>query len=92
MTKRNIFAGLSPDAIEITPDGAWAVMANIGMGQGDADTISLIDLKLNPPRVVDTVSVGQAPEHLTISRPWRRWSSSTTTSSSTRSSAWRCRA
>jgi len=68
MTKRHIFAGLAPDAIEITPDGAWAVMANIGMGQGDADTISLINLKLNPPRVVDTVSVGQSPEHLTISR------------------------
>ena len=68
MTKRNIFAGLAPDAIEITPDGAWAVMASIGMGQGDADTISLIDLKVNPPRVVDTVSVGQSPEHLTISR------------------------
>ena len=68
MTKRNIFAGLVPDAIEITPDGAWAVMANIGMGQGDADTISLIDLKLNPPRVVDTVTTGQSPEHLTISR------------------------
>jgi DNA-binding beta-propeller fold protein YncE len=68
MTKRNIFAGLAPDAIEITPDGAWAVMASIGMGQGDADTISLIDLKLNPPRVVDTASVGQSPEHLTLSR------------------------
>ena len=68
MTKRNIFAGLQPDAIEITRDGAWAVMANIGMGQGDADTISLIDLKLTPPRVVDTATTGQAPEHLTISR------------------------
>ena len=68
VTKRNIFAGLSPDAIEITPDGAWAVMANIGVGQGDADTISLIDLKANPPRVADTASVGQSPEHLTISR------------------------
>ncbi len=68
MTKRNIFAGLVPDAIEITPDGAWAVMANIGMGAGDADTISLIDLKANPPRVVDTATTGQSPEHLTISR------------------------
>jgi len=68
MTKRNIFAGLAPDAIEIRPDGAWAVMANIGMGAGDADTISLIDLKANPPRVVDTVTTGQSPEHLTISR------------------------
>lgn len=68
MTKRNIFAGLSPDAIEITADGAWAVMANIGMGQGDADTISLIDLKLMPPRVVDTATTGQSPEHLALSR------------------------
>lgn len=68
VTKRNIFAGLSPDAIEIAPDGAWAVMANIGMGQGDADTISLIDLKLTPPRVVDTASTGQSPEHVALSR------------------------
>lgn len=68
LTKRNIYAGLAPDAIEITADGNWAVMANIGMGAGDSDTISLIDLKLAPPRVVDTVSVGQSPEHLSISR------------------------
>jgi DNA-binding beta-propeller fold protein YncE len=71
LTKRNIFAGLQPDAIEITQDGAWAVVANIGMGQGDADTISLIDLKLAPPRVVDTVTTGQSPEHLAISRDGR---------------------
>jgi DNA-binding beta-propeller fold protein YncE len=68
ITKRNIFAGLAPDAIEIAPDGKWAVMANIGMGQGDSDTVSLIDLTLTFPRVVDTISVGQSPEHLTLSR------------------------
>ena len=68
MTKRNIYAGLSPDAIEIAPDGSWAVMANIGMGAGDADTISLIDLTVNPPRAMDTATVGQSPEHLSISR------------------------
>jgi DNA-binding beta-propeller fold protein YncE len=67
VTKRNIYAGLAPDAIEITPDGNWAVMASIGMGAGDSDTVSLIDLKQTPPRVVDTISVGQSPEHLTIS-------------------------
>jgi DNA-binding beta-propeller fold protein YncE len=67
LTKRDIFAGLAPDAIEIAPDGSWAVMASIGMGSGDANTVSLIDLKQSPPRVVDTVSVGQSPEHLTIS-------------------------
>ena len=86
MTKRNIFAGLQPDAIEITPDGAWAVMANIGMGQGDADTISLIDLKLNPPRVVDTVTTGQSPEHLTISRDGK-WVAVSVQNGSNRSAA-----
>src|SRR5262245_15678935 len=86
MTKRNIFAGLAPDAIEITPDGAWAVMASIGMGQGDADTISLIDLRLNPPRVVDTVSVGQSPEHLAISRDGK-WIAVSVQNGSNRSAA-----
>jgi len=37
------------------------------MGSGDADTVSLIDLTLAPPRVVDTITVGQSPEHLTLS-------------------------
>jgi DNA-binding beta-propeller fold protein YncE len=72
LTQRNIYAGLAPDAIEIAPDGSWAAMANIGMGSGDADTVSLIDLTLAPPRVVDTVTVGQSPEHLTIS-PDGKW-------------------
>ncbi|HEX7929032.1 MAG TPA: beta-propeller fold lactonase family protein, partial [bacterium] len=67
MTKRNIFGGLAPDAVEISPDQKWAVVANIGMGQGDADTISLIDLTVNPFRVVDTATTGQSPEHLTLS-------------------------
>jgi len=38
----------------------------VGAGDGDADTISLIDLKAVPPRVVDTVSVGQSPESVTV--------------------------
>jgi DNA-binding beta-propeller fold protein YncE len=67
LTKHNIYAGLAPDPIEIAPDGTWAVMGNIGMGAGDADTVSLIDLKKASPHVVDTITVGQSPEHLTIS-------------------------
>lgn len=72
LTKRNIFAGLTPDAIEIAPDGSWAAIASAGMGSGDSDTVSLIDLTLAPPRVVDTVTVGQTPEHLTLS-PDGKW-------------------
>lgn len=63
---RDITAGLRPYSLGISPRGDWAAVANIGGGNGDSDTISLIDLKANPPRVVDTASVGQTPESLTV--------------------------
>jgi len=63
---RDINAGLKPYPLGISPKGDWAAIANVGMGQGDSDTISLIDLKAKPPRVVDTVAVGQTPETLTV--------------------------
>jgi YVTN family beta-propeller protein len=43
------------------------VVGNQGGGQGDADTVTVIDPKANPPRVVDTVSVGQTPEGVALS-------------------------
>jgi DNA-binding beta-propeller fold protein YncE len=66
-TKRDMNAGIRPYGIDIAPSGAFAAVANIGRGQGDNDTISLIDLKANPPRVVDTVTVGQTPEGIKVS-------------------------
>src|SRR5207245_6256253 len=60
-TKRDISAGLRPYGIDIASNGAFAAVANIGRGGGDADTVSLIDLKAQPPRVVSTVTVGQTP-------------------------------
>jgi WD40 repeat protein len=67
VAKRDIYAGLRPYPLDIATRGDVATVANIGMGSGDADTLSLIDLKANPPRVVDTISVGQTPEGLKIS-------------------------
>ena len=67
VTKRVISAGLRPYGIDITPKGEVAVVANIGVGGGDADTISVIDLKAEPPRVVVTYTVGQTPEGIKIS-------------------------
>jgi DNA-binding beta-propeller fold protein YncE len=55
---------LRPYPLDIGSRGDVAVVANIGIGQGDADTASLIDLQAKPPRVVDTVTVGQTPEGL----------------------------
>jgi DNA-binding beta-propeller fold protein YncE len=65
--KRAIAAGLRPYGIDVTPKGEVAVVANIGVGGGDADTVSVIDLKLNPPRVVATYTVGQTPEGIKLS-------------------------
>jgi DNA-binding beta-propeller fold protein YncE len=66
-TKRDMSAGLRPYGLGIHPNGKVAVVANIGPGSGDADTISLIDLEAKPARVVHTVTVGQTPEGITLS-------------------------
>jgi DNA-binding beta-propeller fold protein YncE len=66
-TKRDFGVGLKPYGIVISADGQTAIVAHLGIGRGDNDTISLIDLTLNPPRVTDTYTVGQTPEGITIS-------------------------
>src|SRR5262249_62390795 len=66
-TKRDISAGLRPYGIDIAGSGAFAAVANIGRGGGDADTVSIIDLKAQPPRVTSTITVGQTPEGIKTS-------------------------
>jgi DNA-binding beta-propeller fold protein YncE len=66
-TKRDVSAGLRPYGIDVTPKGDVAVVANIGTGGGDADTISVIDVAAKPPRVVETITVGQTPEGIKLS-------------------------
>ncbi len=66
-TKRDLSAGLRPYGIDMAGSGTHAVVANIGRGGGDLDTISLIDLRAKPARVVDTVTVGQTPEGIKLS-------------------------
>ena len=65
-TKRDLNAGLRPYGIDICAPGNIAVVANIGIGQGDDDTISVIDMTLSPPRVVETLTVGQTPEGIRV--------------------------
>jgi DNA-binding beta-propeller fold protein YncE len=67
LAKRDISAGLRPYGVDVSRDGRVAVVANIGRGGGDADTVSLIDLTAKPARVVDTMTVGQTPEGLKLS-------------------------
>ncbi|TDH58843.1 YncE family protein [Dankookia rubra] len=64
---REITTGVRPYGLTVAPDGRWAVVANIGRGTGDADTVSLVDLTKEPFRIVDTISVGQTPEGIIAS-------------------------
>ena len=66
-TKAYMVAGIRPYSISISSKGDLAVLTNQGGGQGDTDTISVIDLKKNPPRIVQSLSVGQIPEGVAFS-------------------------
>jgi DNA-binding beta-propeller fold protein YncE len=66
-TKVYLVAGIRPYSISISPKGDLAVLTNQGGGQGDTDIISVVDLKKSPPRIVESVSVGQIPEGVTFS-------------------------
>jgi DNA-binding beta-propeller fold protein YncE len=66
-TKKYMVGGIRPYSLGISPKGDVAVFGNQGGGQGDLDAINVIDLKQNPPRIVDTISVGQTPEGVGMS-------------------------
>lgn len=68
--KYDMPVGLWPYNIDVTPNGKLALTADNGNGgrsDGHVDTVSVIDLEANPPRVIDRVLVGDAPEGLVIS-------------------------
>lgn len=68
--KQDVPAGLWPYNVDVTPDGKLALTAdngNSGAADGHVDTVSVIDLEMSPPRVIDKVVVGDAPEGLAIS-------------------------
>lgn len=68
--KYDMPVGLWPYNIDVTPNGKIAITAdngNAGAADGHIDTVSIIDLEADPPRVIDRVVVGDAPEGLAIS-------------------------
>lgn len=67
---RDLPTGIFPYNIAIAPDGKLALTADNGGGgssDGSVDTVGVVDLAANPPRVVDHVTVGDSPEGLAIS-------------------------
>lgn len=68
--KRDLPTGIFPYNVAVTPDGKLALTADNGGGgssDGNIDTVGVIDLAANPPRVIDHVVVGDSPEGLAIS-------------------------
>ena len=68
--KQDIPVGLWPYNFDIAPDGKLALSAdngNAGRSDGNVDTVTVIDLEANPPRVIDKVVVGDSPEGFAIS-------------------------
>lgn len=66
----DIPVGLWPYNVKISPDGRLALTADNGNGgrsDGHVDTVTVIDLEADPPRAIDRVVVGDAPEGLAIS-------------------------
>jgi DNA-binding beta-propeller fold protein YncE len=68
--KRDLPTGIFPYNVAVTPDGKLALTADNGGGggsDGNVDTVGVIDLEANPPRVIDHVTVGDSPEGLAVS-------------------------
>ncbi|HTZ78806.1 MAG TPA: YncE family protein [Stellaceae bacterium] len=62
--------GVFPYNVSTVPGGEIAIVNNNGGGgasDGGVDTVSIIDMKATPPRVIDYVVVGDGPEGLAVS-------------------------
>jgi DNA-binding beta-propeller fold protein YncE len=69
-SKNDISVGVWPYNVQITSDGRFGLTANQGNGgtaDGGAGSVSVIDLKANPPHLVDYIGVGPTPEGLAVS-------------------------
>ena len=69
-TKHDLPVGLWPYNIAVTPNGILALTTdngNHGTSDGNVDTVSVIDLSAQPPRVIDHITVPDSPEGLAIS-------------------------
>jgi hypothetical protein len=79
-----IATGVAPYDLDISSDGRWAVVGNVGLAGlngssanvgklvGDADSITLIDVSRRPFRAVQHLTVPAIPEGVAIS-PDGRW-------------------
>ncbi len=66
----DMITGVFPYNVQITADGKLALVnhdGNTGLPDGQVSPVAVIDMTLDPPRVVDQVAVGDGPEGLAVS-------------------------
>ena len=69
-TKLDLPTGLWPYSVAVAPSGKIALVAdagNAGQSDGSVHTVDVVDLEAQPPRIIDRVVVGDAPEGLAFS-------------------------
>lgn len=69
-SKLDLPTGPWPYNVAVVPGGKIALTADNGdngASDGSVDTVSVIDLSVSPPRIIDRVVVGDGPEGLAVS-------------------------
>ena len=69
-SKQDLPVGLWPYNVAVSPNGVIALTADNGdngTSDGNVDTVSVIDLSAQPPRVIDHIMVPDSPEGLGFS-------------------------
>ncbi len=64
---RPITTGMAPYTMDINAARSLVAVSNMGRGDGDEDSVSLIDVSKTPMLTVDTVGVASGPEPLKFS-------------------------
>ncbi len=64
---RPMTTGIAPYTMDVNPQHTLAAVANMGRGDGDMDSVSLIDLTSRPFRAVGTFGVPSGPEPMKFS-------------------------
>lgn len=72
-TKREISTGVRPYPIAVHPSGKMAVVANVGRGTGDVDTLNIIDLTKTPARNVGWIDLGYETAEGMMLSPDGKW-------------------
>jgi DNA-binding beta-propeller fold protein YncE len=65
--KRQVTTGIRPYNVDLSPNGKLVAVSNMGRGEGDVDTVALIDVTRKPFRTVEQYAVPSAPEGMKFS-------------------------